>query len=286
MEQLNKFQAKIVVCVDMFGEGIDIPNLKIVAIHDKYKSLPITLQFIGRFARDKDGLGNAKVITNIADSSISEALQDLYEKDSDWNQLLPRKSNEYIYKEITNQELINGFYNQNLDDIDLNQIKAKVSMLGYHIEDDKWEYKNWIKVFDEGKCKFSINTNQNIMIVIEPVEDRIEWSRQKNIYNLIWNYYLVYWNKSKNIVFLNASDKSKGLKLLENIFKSKPILIKDEKVFKCLYGIKRLSLGTVGLNSGIDGPVRYKMFAGVDVAEGIAESVNQIVISQMFWAWL
>ncbi|WP_302966714.1 DEAD/DEAH box helicase [Intestinibacter bartlettii] len=272
MEQLNKFQAKIVVCVDMFGEGIDIPNLKIVAIHDKYKSLPITLQFIGRFARDKDGLGNAKVITNIADSSISEALQDLYEKDSDWNQLLPRKSNEYIYKEITNQELINGFYNQNLDDIDLNQIKAKVSMLGYHIEDDKWEYKNWIKVFDEGKCKFSINTNQNIMIVIEPVEDRIEWSRQKNIYNLIWNYYLVYWNKSKNIVFLNASDKSKGLKLLENIFKSKPILIKDEKVFKCLYGIKRLSLGTVGLNSGIDGPVRYKMFAGVDVAEGIAES--------------
>lgn len=272
MEQLNKFQAKIVVCVDMFGEGIDIPNLKIVAIHDKYKSLPITLQFIGRFARDKDGLGNAKVITNIADSSISEALQDLYEKDSDWNQLLPRKSNEYIYKEITNQELINGFYNQNLDDIDLNQIKAKVSMLGYHIEDDKWEYKNWIKVFDEGKCKFSINTNQNIMIVIEPVEDRIEWSRQKNIYNLIWNYYLVYWNKSKNIVFLNASDKSKGLKLLENIFKSKPILIKDEKVFKCLYGIKRLSLGTVGLNSGIDGPVRYKMFAGADVAEGIAES--------------
>ncbi|WP_235819678.1 hypothetical protein [Caldifermentibacillus hisashii] len=37
----------------MFGEGIDIPNLKIAAIHDKYKSLPITLQFIGRFARTK-----------------------------------------------------------------------------------------------------------------------------------------------------------------------------------------------------------------------------------------
>lgn len=272
MEQLKKFQAKIVVCVDMFGEGIDIPNLKIAAIHDKYKSLPITLQFIGRFARDKDGLGNAKIITNIADSSISEALQDLYEKDSDWNKLLPRKSNEYINKEITNQELIDGFYNQNLEDIDLNQIKVKVSMLAYYTEDDKWEYNNWIKVFDEGKCKFSINNNENIIIVIEPVEDRIEWTRQKNIYNLIWNYYIVYWNKSKNIVFLNASDKSKGLELLENIFKSKPTIIKDENVFKCLYGIKRLSLGTVGLNSGIDGPVRYKMFAGVDIAEGIAES--------------
>lgn len=272
MELLNKFKAKIVVCVDMFGEGIDIPNLKIAAMHDKYKSLPITLQFIGRFARDKEGLGNAKIITNIADSNISEALEDLYEKDSDWNELLPRKSNEYINKEITNQELIDGFYNQNLEDIDLNQIKAKISMLAYHTGDDEWEYNNWSKVFDEGKCKFSINTNENIMVVIEPIEDRIEWTSQKNMYNLIWNYYIVYWNKSKNIVFLNANDKGKGLKLIEKIFKSKPTQIKNENVFKCLYGINRLSLGTVGLNSGIDGPVRYKMFAGIDIAEGIAES--------------
>ncbi|MFP3758952.1 hypothetical protein SB751_34280, partial [Cupriavidus sp. SIMBA_020] len=43
-------------------------------------------------------------------------------------------------------------------------------------------------------------------------------------------------------------------------------------VFKCLSGIKRLMLGTVGLNSGIDGPIRYKMFAGIDVGEGISES--------------
>ncbi|WP_258863412.1 hypothetical protein [Streptococcus agalactiae] len=42
----------------MFGEGIDIPSLKVAAIHDKYKSLPITLQFMGRFARSgKERLG-------------------------------------------------------------------------------------------------------------------------------------------------------------------------------------------------------------------------------------
>lgn len=272
IELLNKLQSKIVVCVDMFGEGIDIPNLKIAAIHDKYKSLPITLQFIGRFARDKEGLGDAKIITNIADSNISEALQDLYEKDSDWNELLPIKSSEYINKEITNQELMDGFYSQNLKDIDLNQIKAKISMLAYHIKDEEWKYNNWINVFDEGKCKFSINLQENIIVIIEPIENKIEWTSQKNMYDLIWNYHIVYWNKSKNIVFLNTSDKSKGLKLIENIFASNPIQIRNENVFKCLYGINRLSLGTVGLNSGINGPVRYKMFAGVDIAEGIAES--------------
>ena len=36
LQQVKDGKSKIVVCVDMFGEGIDIPTLKIAAIHDKY----------------------------------------------------------------------------------------------------------------------------------------------------------------------------------------------------------------------------------------------------------
>ena len=43
--------ARIIVCVDMLGEGFDLPNLKIAALHDTHKSLAVTLQFIGRFTR-------------------------------------------------------------------------------------------------------------------------------------------------------------------------------------------------------------------------------------------
>ena len=38
LSKLRGLESRIVVCVDMFGEGIDLPNLKIAAIHDKYKS--------------------------------------------------------------------------------------------------------------------------------------------------------------------------------------------------------------------------------------------------------
>ncbi len=74
LRQIEALESRILVCVDMFGEGIDIPNLKIAAIHDKYKSLPITLQFIGRFARTKTGLGNATVIANIANEEVGESI--------------------------------------------------------------------------------------------------------------------------------------------------------------------------------------------------------------------
>ena len=40
-----------IICVAMMGEGFDFPELKIAAIHSPHKSLAVTLQFIGRFAR-------------------------------------------------------------------------------------------------------------------------------------------------------------------------------------------------------------------------------------------
>ena len=272
MNSLKNYSSKIVVCVDMFGEGIDIPNLKIAAIHDKYKSLPITLQFIGRFARSKEGLGSAKLITNIADDDIAEALQDLYDKDTDWNKLLPRKSNEYIDREVSLQKLLEGFNTENIEDINLIHMKPKVSMVAYQIKDKVWNWRNWEIEFNPELCKCFINDEKKILVVIEPREVGVRWTTQQNLNNLEWNFYIVYWNQKRQTVFLNASDLSKGYKLIESIFFSEPITIKSEQVFKCLHGIKRLSLGTVGLNSGIDGPIRYKMFAGIDVAEGISES--------------
>ncbi|WP_346659404.1 helicase-related protein [Bradyrhizobium sp. 141] len=58
---------RIVVCVDMLGEGVDLPNLKIAALHDTHKSLAVTLQFIGRITRKGDDktIGEATVVTPI-----------------------------------------------------------------------------------------------------------------------------------------------------------------------------------------------------------------------------
>jgi superfamily II DNA or RNA helicase len=41
-------ESRIAVCVDMLGEGFDLPELKIAAFHDIRKTLAITLQLVGR----------------------------------------------------------------------------------------------------------------------------------------------------------------------------------------------------------------------------------------------
>ena len=47
--------SRIVVCVEMLGEGFDLPQIKIAAVHDTHKSLAVLLQFIGRFTRTAGG---------------------------------------------------------------------------------------------------------------------------------------------------------------------------------------------------------------------------------------
>jgi superfamily II DNA or RNA helicase len=70
-------KSRIIVCVDMLGEGFDLPQLKIAAIHDVHKSLAITLQFIVRFTRTLNEVGDATAIANIAAPGVEGSLRSL-----------------------------------------------------------------------------------------------------------------------------------------------------------------------------------------------------------------
>ena len=275
-DNLNKLiigKSRIIVCVDMFGEGIDMPTLKIAALHDKFKSLPITLQFVGRFARSKQNLGEAKVIANIADINVKDTLADLYSSNAEWNLLLPKIADSKIQEKVTFQEIIEGFNGNTNNEIDISQIRAKVSMKAYQYNVDNCNFDNWVDVFDEFNTYFNYNSKENIIVIIEPIKSIPSWTTQRDINILEWDYYFIYWNKTDKFICANSSNHIKCKIFLEKVFlKNELVAVNGEKVFRCLSNIKRLTLATVGLNSAINGPIRYKMFAGIDIALGISEA--------------
>ena len=271
MKCLRAYESKIVVCVDMFGEGIDIPNLKIAAIHSKYKSLPITLQFIGRFARTKEKLGAASIVANIVDEEVRDSISSLYDYDSDWNVLLPLISNKAVEKEVKTRDFINDFDIKKVGDVLLSQIKPKVSLIPYKTSSAKWNIENLKEKFDHHEAFISINRKNNVIVYIEKVNTKLSWSRFKGMYDVNWHLHLIYWNKETQMVYVNSTSKGKISQMMDVLFDDYYPVI-GEDIFRCLFDIKRLMLGTVGLNSGINGPIRYKMFAGIDVAEGLSES--------------
>jgi superfamily II DNA or RNA helicase len=96
LDAIRRGDHRIIVCVDMFGEGFDLPRLKVAALHSIHKSLGITLQFIGRFARTAGNVGRATFVANTAEDGVPESLESLYFDDPDWNLLLPDLSYDAI----------------------------------------------------------------------------------------------------------------------------------------------------------------------------------------------
>ena len=77
----------------MLGEGYDLPRLRLVAYHDKHKSMPATIQLIGRLARVSEDFPQESVLVTVDDADVYPELRSvvrkLYEEDADWATILP-----------------------------------------------------------------------------------------------------------------------------------------------------------------------------------------------------
>ena len=272
LKKVNDGLSKIIVCVDMFSEGIDIPQLKICAIHDKYKSLPITIQFIGRFARTQANLGEASVVANIVDDDIKDSLEELYSQDADWNKILKDVSAEKIGREVELQKLARGFTGNEV--IPISQIRPKVSMFMYTTTEQSWYWKNWSKVINDEHSHHYVNEQEKLLIITELRTSNVDWTSCRDITDDNWNLHILYWDEKKKIFFINTTDKGIADRLAEAVFYSYKRVV-GEDVFRCLYGINRLMLSTVGLKTAVSSHhVRYRMFAGIDVADGITSAIT------------
>lgn len=276
IESLNKVKSgdsKIIVCVDMFGEGINIPTLKIAAIHDKYRSLPITLQFIGRFARTSSGkIANAKLVTNIAMDDLKEGIEDLYHQDSDWNKLLHLKSKVSVDKEIELETFISKFIKGHADEYDLSQLKMKISTRMFEYNFGTIKLEKWKDVLEFERTFPIINEEEHVYIFIEELEEVVDWSEQKDVIEYGYNFFVIFYDKKNGIVHINETDERKGKRLIEAIFESAK-QITGEPIYRVLNDINRLMIGTLGLKQIPSGKTSFRMFAGTDVKAGISESI-------------
>lgn len=273
LEKIKSGESKIVVCVDMFGEGIDIPTLKIAAIHDKYKSLPITLQFIGRFARtSSNNLGNAKLITNVAIDDLKNSVEELYHQDSDWNELLNIHSSSAIEKEVEQNKFFKNFKKEHIDKIDLSQLKMKISTRIFKTPSDRTHVDSWKQVLNPDKTTPLVNSKESVYIFIEEIENQVPWSEQKDIVQYEYDFFVIFFDVERGLIHINETDSRKGERLINKMF-FETSLIKGDTIYRCLDGINRLMIGTLGLKQKPSGRISFRMFAGTDIKSGISEAV-------------
>jgi superfamily II DNA or RNA helicase len=277
-KQLISKESRIVVCVDMLGEGFDLPELKIAAFHDIRKSLAVTLQLAGRFTRSRTDLGDATFIANVADVNVQEELQRLYTRDPDWNLLLPDLSEQMIGQQSSLQDFISNFSDFPAE-IPLKAVKPATSTVVNATRCDNWHpeaFKSGIPSA-EGCERFhhSLNQQQNTLVVVTARRVGLQWTDAENLFDWQWELYVIFWDSEKSLLFINSSSNSGDFNdLAQAITGDKATLISGQRVFRVFSGINRLRLQNVGLSEQIGRNVRYTGRMGSDVESRLTEAMR------------
>jgi superfamily II DNA or RNA helicase len=267
---------RIVICVDMFGEGFDLPQLKVAALHSVHKSLGITLQFIGRFARAAANVGDASFVANTAEDGVPEALESLYQEDANWNNLLSDLSYDAIDPQAKLSELVENL--QPLEaaselEISTLTMKPKLSTEVFRVPD--FDHAGYHKAFRPTQIIYqSIFSQQDQMLVfIVNQEDKVDWTDSRDIVIDTWDLFVVFYDEERGLLFINSSRKYFASKLAQSL-STDPQAVRDEDVFRAFSALRRLTLHSVGL-TGLSRNVRYQMFAGLDVRDAIDPVLQQ-----------
>lgn len=277
LRNIRSGQHRIVICVDMFGEGFDLPQLKVAALHSVHKSLGITLQFIGRFARTAANVGNASFVANTAEDGVPEALESLYQEDADWNNLLSDLSYDAIDPQAKLSELIENL--QPLADepseleISTLTMKPKLSTEVFRVTD--FDHTGYVKAFRPTQIIYQPNFSQQdqMLVFIVNQEDKVDWTDSRDIVIDTWDLFVVFFDEEHGLLFVNSSRKHFASKLALRL-STNPQAVRDEDVFRAFSNLRRLTLHSVGL-TGLSRNVRYQMFAGLDVREAIDPVLQQ-----------
>lgn len=281
-EKILTKQAKIIVCVDMLGEGFDLPNLKIAVFHEIRKSLPITLQLAGRFTRTKidETLGDASIVVNLKDSNVTKELEEFYALGADWNSLLPKISTHRINKEIDFNEFLNGFEHIDESKIPFQSLKPALSTVVYKNKTNTWFPGNFLKGIPDAEqldyIYHDINHKKNTLVVITGKKIGIDWGNSKDIYDIEWNLYIVHWETKNNLLFINASDNINQYKeLAEAIIGEDAEIINKINIFKSFFGLNRVRLQNVGLKEFLGRNISFTMRTGYDIEAALDLAAKQ-----------
>lgn len=279
LDALRARKSRVVVCVDMLGEGFDLPQLKVAAVHDTHKSLAVLLQFVGRFTRTSGAsIGEATVIANIANQDLSTALERLYSEDTDWNKLLSEYSSDAIKDHIALSDFLRKCERMGDHDGKVPVPLVAPKALFPRLSAVAFECKAFSPdKFHEGlekgtrvECEW-VNRSARVLFFVTKSEPRVQWSNAQSLRERVWDLYVLYYNASRKQLFIHSTSRETlHEELAKAVSKGSAELVKGDPVFRCLGNISRLMLLNIGLRRHARRNIRFSMHTGSDVASALS----------------
>ncbi|MFF0613971.1 helicase-related protein [Nocardia tengchongensis] len=260
--------SRIVVCVNMLGEGFDLPELKIAAIHDPQKSLGVTLQFIGRFTRVGDGtLGEASAFVPLQVTGVDERLRKLYGEDADWNAVLRDLTERHTGGEKQRTDFERAFGSLPRE-VAIRSIHPKMSAVTYRVPVSAWTPENIYDLFADRllTTRLGINNKSKVVWWVSREETAVRWGEFASFNELVHHLHIVHVDDSTGFLYINSTNNASTHEdIAKAVGGDKATLIEGETVYRILAKVTRRIPTNVGLLDSVSRNRRFSMYVGQDV---------------------
>ncbi len=279
LEALQDRTTRVIVCVDMLGEGFDLPSLKVAAIHDPHKSLAVTLQFVGRFARvGGDYLGDASVFLPRHVGEVDDRLRRLYGEDSDWNSLIRDLTQAEVDRERDRSDFESSF-GAVPNEIAMRSLQPKMSTVVYQAEQLQWNPDAIYNLFGEDRLltsQIAINEKDCVAWFVTAEQIPVKWGQFSHFGEVVYHLFVIHAQPDNGLLYINSSNnESLHREVAKAVGGPGVSLIRGDVVYRVMHPIMRRVPINVGLLDAVNRNRRFSMHVGADVLEGFGPGAAQ-----------
>lgn len=276
LQAIRARTSRVIVCVDMLGEGFDLPTLKVGAFHDSHKSLSPMIQLIGRLARTASPvpIGTASVFVRQDPKDALSPLRFLLREDPDWDKVLSD-----ITERVTERaDEISAFEASFADspvDVPVGLLEPKMSAIAFATSTTEWDPLAARRIYGELILDDLISTNTDDDIawfVIETVGD-LRWGDVPSLRATSYTLIVMHFDRARDLLYIHGSDtKRKYDDLAKVVLGHDPVPVKGYDAFRVFAKLDRLIPTNIGLLDARDRDKRFSMHVGSDVETALTEA--------------
>jgi len=278
VEKLRAAELDGIVCVNMFGEGFNLPNLKIAAVHSPHKSLAITLQFIGRFARTgQTDIGGATFLAEPISSGAE--IDELYEAGAIWREIVQNLGAGRVEEEIRKREVLESFTieaSPDMSDFSLYTVAPYFHVKIFAAPDGtdlsaEPDLPERLQIIFKG-----MNDPQGAAVYITRETLRSPWSSDERFTNVAYDLFIFHVNRGANLLFICSSRRHAELytRLAARIVPGRPRALSNSSVNRVLNDLQATEFFSVGMRkrNKLGRIESYRMIAGPSADKAIQET--------------
>jgi hypothetical protein len=284
--QLKAKELDGIICVNMLGEGFDFPNLKIAALHSPHRSLGVTLQFIGRFARTGDETIGAARFFAIPGEIEGETAR-LFKEDAVWQDLIVNLAESRVTTEDNTRIQLATFSppvvtDEELQDLSLYALRPPRHVKVYQVPDTiEIDISTSIELPTPFEIVFTQPSEElAAAVIITKEQQKPSWSDQLQLGRTEYDLFIVYYDQSSQLLFINASRRSDSLyrAIAAGYIGKVPKILPLYKINRCLAGLNDIQCFSLGMKNRLHNSrtESYRIVAGSRAEQTVKRSDGRL----------